>query len=327
MSDSRLQALSQWLHGHLGDAMGPLQPASSDASFRRYFRVQHGSTSYIAMDAPPPQEDCAPFVKVAQLLQQAGLHGPKVLQQDLQRGFLLLTDLGGQTFLQAMAAGHDPEPLMHAAIQALVQWQQASRAGELPDYDAALLQRELDLFPEWYIGRHLGRELSDEQGVLWQTSCQLLVAAALAQPRVWVHRDYMPRNLMLSQPNPGILDFQDAVMGPLTYDVISLFKDAFWSWPEARVDAWLKEYHSSALAAGLPVPAQWSQFRRACDWMGLQRHLKVLGIFARINYRDGKPQYLQDTPRFLNYVAAIVPRYPELAPLARLLRSLELLPA
>lgn len=275
------------------------------------------------MDAPPEHEDSRPFIKVAGLLQEAGLHAPRILARDLDQGFLLLTDLGRQTYLQAIVDGAEPAPLMQAAITALVAWQAASRPGMLPAYDRALLQRELDLFPDWYVKRHLGVVLSAGQRQLWQRSCEALVASALAQPRVWVHRDYMPRNLMLSEPNPGIIDFQDAVEGPLTYDVVSLFKDAFWSWPAEQVQRWLVQYHGEARRAGLPV-GELNVFLRDCDWMGVQRHLKVLGIFARINYRDGKAHYLADTPRFVGYIREILPRHEPLQPLARLFDELGL---
>ncbi len=210
------------------------------------------------------------------------------------------------------------DALFAAAITALIRWQRASRPGVLPDYDAALLARELALFPDWYLARHLGVTLTGDDLSAWQSVCRTLVDAALAQPKVYVHRDYMPRNLMISEPNPGVLDHQDAVYGPIAYDPVCLFKDAFLSWPEARVDGWLRGYHAAALAAGLPLNADYAAFRRDADWIGAQRHLKVLGIFARINYRDGKPKYLADTPRFIRYVVDVATRYPELAPLAAL---------
>jgi len=274
------------------------------------------------MDAPPEREDCRPFVRIAALMQAAGLNTPEVLAQDLERGFLLLTDLGTTTYLSALNDANADE-LFRDAVDALLKLQLASRAGVLPAYDEALLRRELDLFPDWYVARHLGVELNDEQRQTLAETTALIVANNLAQPAVYVHRDYMPRNLMISKPNPGILDFQDAVFGPITYDVASLFKDAFVSWEEARVLDWTVRYWEKARRAGLPVNADFGEFYRDFEWMGLQRHLKVLGIFARINYRDGKPGYLKDTPRFVHYVRAVCERYPLLKPLARLLDQIE----
>jgi len=275
------------------------------------------------MDAPPAQEDCRPFVTIAGLLDQAGVHVPRIIAQDLERGFLLLSDLGRQTYLDVLTEAN-ADALFEPAIDALIAWQRASRPGVLPEYDEALLRRELALFPDWYLVRHLNLTLTGAALVSWQQLCDRLVDNALAQPRVYVHRDYMPRNLMLSTPNPGVLDFQDAVYGPIAYDPICLFKDAFLSWPEARVETWLRRYHERAAAAGLPVPA-WPQFQRDAALIGLQRHLKVLGIFARINYRDGKPKYLADTPRFLRYAQTAAQAEPMLAPLAQLLEQ-EILP-
>lgn len=317
----RDQALKQWVMGHLALSSVSLTPASADASFRRYFRVSTATGSVIVMDAPPPQEDCRPFVQVAALLRAAGVHAPEVLAQDLEHGFLLLTDLGEHTYLDVLDP-QNADALFGAAIDALCRWQLASRADTLPVYDRALLRRELNLFTEWYVARHLGITLSHHEQQTLDDTFRLLEDSALAQPRVFVHRDYMPRNLMLSTPNPGVLDFQDAVYGPVTYDVVSLFRDAFLSWDEARIASWCAQYHERARKAGLPVQ-DYAEFIRALDWMGLQRHLKVLGIFARIRYRDGKPHYLADTPRFLNYVRVIGSRYPEFTPLLALLDTLE----
>jgi N-acetylmuramate 1-kinase len=274
------------------------------------------------MDAPPEREDCRPFVKVAALLAAAGVHVPRVLAQDFGRGFLLLSDLGTRTYLHALDPAN-ASALFSDALDALVKWQLASRAGVLPPYDATLLERELALFPEWYLGRHLGLVLEPAQAETLQGLFAQLVAAALVQPQVYVHRDYMPRNLMISEPNPGVLDFQDAVYGPISYDVVSLFRDAYVSWPEEQVLDWTVCYWERARHAGLPVHADFGSFYRDFEWMGLQRHLKVLGIFARIHYRDGKPGYLNDTPRFLAYARAVAERYDELAPLARLLDLIE----
>ena len=326
-ADARRTALERWLASHLGSEFGDdrfsLTPASEDASFRRYFRVRGpGARTVIAMDAPPDKEDCRPFVHVARLLREAGLNAPEVLAQDLDQGFLLLSDLGTRTYLQALTAGNAAQ-LFGDATEALVRWQLATRPGELPPYDEALLRREMNLFPEWYIERHLRKTLSREEKQSLEGIFRLLVQSALAQPAVYVHRDYMPRNLMVCEPNPGVLDFQDAVLGPITYDVVSLFRDAFVSWEDAQVLDWSVRYWERAKRAGLPVEPDFGEFWRACEWMGLQRHLKVLGIFARINYRDGKPKYLEDTPRFIAYARSVAARYGALAPLLQLLDDLE----
>nr|WP_028080304.1 phosphotransferase [Solimonas soli] len=320
--DARAAAARDWALQQLALDEARFAPASADASFRRYFRVEAGQRSWVVMDAPPEREDCRPFIRVAQLLDEAGLHGPRVLAQDLARGFLLLADLGRQTYLHRIqAGGADAEALMSDAIDALIRWQLASRPGVLPPYDAALLQRELALFPDWYVARHLQTSLSATQAERLAGIERLLVASALAQPRVYVHRDYMPRNLMVSTPNPGIVDFQDAVEGPLAYDVVSLFKDAFLSWPADQVERWRALYVQRARKAGLPL-ADDGEFARQFDWMGVQRHLKVIGIFARINYRDGKPHYLADVPRFIGYVREVAQRYRELTPLLQLFDQL-----
>lgn len=315
-ADPRAGQAEDWARGILQLAQATFAPASADASFRRYFRIRAGAQSWIVMDAPPQQEDCRPFVHVAALMRQAGVHVPEILAQDLQQGFLLLSDLGTRTLLDAIDADN-ADAQFGAAIDALIVWQRASRPQVLPPYDEALLRRELELFPDWYLGRHLGVTLDTAGREALEGVFRLLVDNALAQPQVYVHRDYMPRNLMLSDPNPGVLDFQDAVYGPIAYDPISLFKDAFLSWPLSRVEWGLRTYHARAEAAGLAVPP-WPQFRRDCDWIGLQRHLKILGIFARLTLRDGKPKYLADTPRFVRYVMEVLPQYVELQPLAQL---------
>ena len=324
--DARLEALERWLSQQLPERRLSLAPASADASFRRYFRatLDDGST-YVAMDAPPDKEDCRPFVHVAALLQQAGVHAPRVHAQDLAQGFLLLSDLGTRTYLEVIDEANAPR-LFAEATDALVRWQLASRPGGLPPYDEALLRREMQLFPDWYVARHLGTQLSPAQAESLEGVFRLLVESALAQPKVYVHRDYMPRNLMLSDPNPGVLDFQDAVMGPVTYDAVSLFRDAFLSWDEERVLDWAVRYWEKAKLAALPVDADFGEFWRAFEWMGLQRHLKVLGIFARINYRDGKPKYLADTPRFIRYAREVARRYAGLKPLIVLLDELRCAP-
>jgi N-acetylmuramate 1-kinase len=316
--DTRREALERWLAPRIGTSF-KLTPASEDASFRRYLRVTLGDgATYVAMDAPPDKEDCRPFVRVARMLSEAGVHAPEVIAQDLEQGFLLLSDLGTRTYLQELSKSNAPR-LFADAIDALLRWQLATRAGELPPYDEALLRREMNLFPEWYVSRHLQKTLSKPQRESLERVFALLVQSALAQPVVYVHRDYMPRNLMVCEPNPGVLDFQDAVLGPITYDMVSLVRDAFISWEEERVLDWSVRYWEQARAARLPVAADFGEFWRAFEWMGLQRHLKVLGIFARIHYRDGKPKYLTDTPRFIAYARSVSTRYGELAPLARLL--------
>lgn len=321
----RLAALETWLAARFRPGSFRLTPASEDASFRRYFRVHLAAgpmPTAIAMDAPPEREDCGTFVHVARLLNEAGLNAPRVLAADLAQGFLLLTDLGTRTYLAALDESN-ADRLFADALDALIKWQLASRAGELPPYDAALLRRELDLFPEWYVARHLGVSLDAGQRQSLESVFALVLASNLAQPRVYVHRDYMPRNLMVSDPNPGILDFQDAVHGPITYDLASLFRDAFVSWPEARVIDWTVRYWEKARRAGLPVDPDFAAFYRDLEWMGLQRHLKVAGIFARLAYRDAKRGYLEDTPRFIGYIRTVCERYGALAPLLRLLDALE----
>jgi aminoglycoside/choline kinase family phosphotransferase len=324
--DVRRAALQRWLEAQFSGTPFALAPASEDASFRRYFRATFGDgRSFVAMDAPPDKEDCRPFVHVAGLLRDAGVHAPQVHAHDLDQGFLLLADLGTRTYLQELSgqdAARNAPRLFSDATDALVKWQLASQAGTLPPYDEPLLRRELDLFPQWYVNKHLGVELSASQTAELEKVFRLLVGSALAQPVVYVHRDYMPRNLMLCEPNPGVLDFQDAVLGPITYDAVSLVRDAFLSWPEEQVLDWTVRYWEKARKAKLPVPSDFAEFWRAFEWMGLQRHLKVLGIFARINYRDGKPKYLADTPRFLKYVRDTAGRYSALTPLIRLLDQL-----
>lgn len=321
-SDSRLAALSAWLAERL--AGFTLEPASADASFRRYFRVLHDGGTLIAMDAPPPQENCQPFVHVAGLLRTAGLNAPLVLAADVERGFLLLSDLGRHTYLEVIGE-LNADSLMIDAIDALVRWQAASRADVLQPYDADVLGRELDLFPDWYVARHLDLQFTPAQTATWQTLRELLIRRALAQAQVFVHRDYMPRNLMPAHDapgGPGVLDFQDALYGPVSYDATSLLRDAFLSWPYRLEQHWLAEYWQRARAAGIPVPVRFEHFETDCDFMGTQRHLKVLGIFARLNYRDGKPRYLAEAPRFVGYIEAAAARTPALAPLAQLLADL-----
>lgn len=319
----RQQQLTAWLHSQFPDDAFNLAPASADASFRRYFRATFSDRTLVVMDAPPQHEDCRPFLHVAQLFEAAGVHVPHVYAQDLEQGFLLLSDLGNVTYLQALSGGAAAHELYSAATDALIKIQLASRENELPPYDEALLLREMQLFPEWYIARHLNVTLTDKQHAKLKEVFARIIANNLAQPRVYVHRDYHSRNLMVSEPNPGILDFQDAVYGPITYDLASLFKDAYIRWEEAEVIDWLIRYWEKARKAGLPVARDFSDFYRDYEWMGVQRHLKVLGIFARLCHRDGKDGYLKDLPLVMAYLRAACARYIDLKPLLNLLDELE----
>ncbi len=305
----------------LGRGPVVLETASADASFRRYFRFDDPADgrSLIVMDAPPAHEDCRPFVHVASLLVEAGVHAPRVLAQDLDEGFLLLTDLGRTTYLDELARRDlaRVDALYADALAALVAMQRIPVGGRLPVYDRAMLGRELDLFPEWYLGRHLGQPPDAAAAATLAAISGRLLDRALAQPRVFVHRDYHSRNLMCCQPNPGVLDFQDAVEGPITYDLASLFKDAYIEWDEAQLIDWLARYWDLARRSGLPVDPDFGEFHRDFEWMGVQRHLKVLGIFARLAWRDGKHGYLESMPRVRRYLRATCARYRDLAPLSR----------
>ncbi len=344
---TRQQQLETWLNQQFPHASFDLTPASADASFRRYFRATFAERTLIVMDAPPQQEDCRPFIHVAQLFGGAGVHVPQVLAQDLEQGFLLLTDLGHTTYLQALTA-NNAQNLYGAATDALIAIQLASRKNELPPYDETLLMREMRLFPEWYIGKHLQATLNEKESATLENIFQRVLQNNLAQPRVYVHRDYHSRNLMVMEPphlyplpnplpqageganeksnflsSPGILDFQDAVYGPITYDLASLFKDAYIRWEEAEILGWLIAYWEKARQAELPVHADFGDFYRDYEWMGVQRHLKVLGIFARLHHRDGKDGYLKDLPLVMEYLRKACERYVDLKPLLRLLDELE----
>jgi aminoglycoside/choline kinase family phosphotransferase len=314
----RLTQLQAWLQQVLPGETFSLAPASSDASFRRYFRISLATRTLIAMDAPPAQENCAPFIQVAQLFSAAGVHVPEIFAQDLQQGFLLLSDLGADTYL-AQLNETSADALYRDANAALIQIQCASQPKQLPPYDAALLMREMRLFPDWYLLKHLNVQLSPAQTEVLENALQLVLQNLLAQPRVYVHRDYHSRNLMVSQPNPGILDFQDAVYGPITYDLASLYKDAYIAWDETRVLDWTIRYWEDAKRAHLPVGDDFGAFYRDFEWMGVQRHLKVLGIFARLSHRDGKQGYLKDMPLVMRYLRAACERYRALGPLLQLL--------
>ena len=316
--DTRAAEALDWAGLNAGFEIRGREPVSSDASFRRYFRITNDGESRVVMDAPPEREATAPFVDIASRLRKAGLNAPEVLAEDRQRGFLLLTDLGDRPWHHVLEESN-ADAMFADAMTALSTMQRDVDVTGLPEYDAALLLRELSLFPDWFLARHWAIEPTDTELDDWEMICMTLIRWALDQPSVFVHRDFMPRNLMVSNPNPGILDFQDAVLGPISYDPVCLFRDAFLSWPPDRVDGWLEAYRKRALGDGLPVPETAQLWRRTCDLMGVQRHLKVLGIFARIRYRDGKPKYLEDAPRFLAYLKAAIDRNPELALLDRLL--------
>ncbi len=331
----RLDSVERWLDAVTPSRWASIACASEDASFRRYFRVtgRDGETA-IVMDAPPTHENVQHFLTVLHLLAGGGINVPALLASDVEQGFLLLGDFGGSTYLtalQALDAGDaaSRNGLFYDAIETLVRLQQIDPArADVPlgRYHAKLLRREIDLFPEWYLGRHLQIALTAEEAQGLERVYEALIAGALDQPTVLCHRDYMPRNLMVLPPgkgNPGVLDFQDAVVGPISYDVASLMRDAFISWDEAQVIDWTARYWERAKKAGLPVRSDFSEFYRELEWMGLQRHLKVMGIFARINYRDGKPKYLADAPRFASYVRAVATRYAAFSPLLRLLDRIE----
>ena len=318
----RTQQLEHWLAQVL-DQPFTLTTASADASFRRYFRVHLPAETLIAMDAPPPQEDCRPFVRVAEQLLAAGLNVPKIVAQDVAQGFLLLSDLGNDTYLSQLNRDN-AKTLYRDAYQALIKMQLATQADALPPYDTALLMRELQLFPEWYIGKHLGKTLTPEQQAVMDKTFALLIDNILQQPQVTVHRDYHSRNLMvIPENNPGILDFQDAVIGAVTYDLVSLFKDAYIRWDEEDLMDWVVRYWQSARKAGLSVSEDFGEFYKDFEWMGVQRHIKVLGIFARLYHRDGKDGYLKDMPLVMQYLQAACERYVELRPFFKLLLTLE----
>ncbi|WP_374692342.1 aminoglycoside phosphotransferase family protein [Accumulibacter sp.] len=330
----RTTLLRHWVHTLFAEQFPgqhiPVEPASADASFRRYFRLTlpDGSTR-IVMDAPPDKEDCRPFLRVATLFRAAGTHVPEVLAEDLQRGFLLLSDLGSTTYLQALTDRETAARLYRDANSALIAIQRASQPGRLPEYDEALLGRELALFPEWYLRRHLGLTIDAALERDLETVFAAILANNLRQPRAFVHRDYHSRNLMVLgggaagfPANPGILDFQDAVYGPLTYDLVSLYRDAYIDWPEEQELDFVIRYWEAARRAGLPVHDDFHDFYRDYEWMGVQRQLKVLGIFARLCHRDGKNEYLQDMPRVMTYLRRTCERYAELATLAKLCRRI-----
>jgi aminoglycoside/choline kinase family phosphotransferase len=315
----RQQEIDDWLRALTPGRPFFLAPASADASFRRYLRAtfDDGATC-VVMDAPPSHEDVKPWLHVQQLFHEAGTHVPEVFATDLERGYLLLSDLGSTTYLADLTEAN-ADAHYRAAIDALIKIQLASKPTELPPYDRVLLDRELNLFPDWYLAKHVGIELGESQSSQLASVFGKIMAVNLGEPAVYVHRDYHSRNLMVTEPNPGIVDFQDAVYGPISYDLVSLFKDAYIEWPEERVLDWLARYWEKARRAGLPVRADFGEFHRDYEWMGVQRHVKVLGIFARLYHRDGKDGYLKNMPLVAKYLRAACERYRELGPLLRLL--------
>ena len=320
--DARLEGLRAWLD-ELGLKVRAIVPASGDASFRRYFRVFHPEGSWIAMDAPPAQEDCGPFLAIAWLLRDIGINAPEALEVNQEQGYLLLSDLGDRRYLDELNT-NTAEQLYADALDALQTLQVRGPRGDgaLPAYDEALLLREMALFRDWLLVRHLGLTLSADEEALLERSFALLAAAALEQPRVCVHRDYHSRNLMvLDEGNPGVLDFQDAVIGPITYDLVSLLRDCYIAWPRQQVEAWAQAYGQRPAIRALTGEVDPESWLRWFDLMGLQRHLKASGIFARLWHRDGKPGYLPDVPRTLGYMLQVVADYPELAELDEFLRT------
>ena len=318
----RLERLTAWTQSVRPAPLLSLAPASVDASYRRYFRAVTEAGSFVVMDAPPSHEDCRPFLHVARLFRAAGANTPEIFAENQEEGFLLLSDFGNTTYLLALD-GTSADRLYRDANQVLIRIQLASRPGELPDYDADLLLREMRLFPDWYLARHLRIDLSEEQRAVMETAFASILANNLAQPKVYVHRDWHSRNLMVTQPNPGVLDFQDAVYGPITYDLASIYKDAYLYWEEARVLDWVIRYWEAGRRAGLPLPNDFGDFYRDFEWMGVQRHIKVLGIFARLSHRDGKDGYLKDMPLVLAYLKKACARYNGLGDFLRLLERIE----
>ena len=324
----RQRDIESWLEALFPGQKITLATASADASFRRYFRFMlSDGSSRIVMDAPPAQEDCRPWLHVQKLFQDAGAAVPEVLAENLEQGFLLLSDLGTSTYLHQLrsASSQEAKSLYLPALETLVNIQRASRPGALPPYDYALLKREVDLFTDWYVTRHLGITLNDEQRTQLDAAFEKIISVNLAEPRVYVHRDYHSRNLMLpvGGNKPGVIDFQDAVYGPISYDLVSLLKDAYIEWEEEQTLDWLIRYWEMACKAGAPINHDFAEFHRDYEWMGVQRHLKVLGIFARLYHRDGKDGYLKDMPLVAKYLRVACARYDELTPLRKLLDQLE----
>ena len=330
--DGRAAALAAWLRDALGTSAFRIEPASEDASFRRYFRVHAGSRTRVAMDAPPPMEDCRPFVSVLGLLRDAGVNAPRLHAADVERGFLLLDDLGSRCYLDVIEDAN-ADALYADAFDALLAMQCGIDRGRVPPYDERRLRDELHLFPHWFLAHHLGIELDEALSHALRDTFEALIRACVEQPRVFVHRDYHSRNLMYlgngcpgGDPggnllgNPGVIDFQDAVDGPVTYDLVSLLRDVYVRWPEDRVAGWVGAYHDRAVARGL-VDVGRARFLRWFDLAGVQRHLKIAGVFARLWHRDGKPRYLDDLPLTLSYLAQVAPRHPETEGVVRILEE------
>lgn len=320
----RLAQLENWLKTELPEQRFELAPASADASFRRYFRLTDTATGHtrVVMDAPPEHEDCRPWLTVRALFSEAGVHVPQVHAADIEQGFVLMSDLGTRTYLDVLdpAAPEQAAPLYADALGSLIALQRTSRPGVLPEYDHALLMREMRLFPEWYVGKHLGLDLDESNLAMLENLFERIATVNLAEPKVFVHRDYHSRNLMYQTGDtPGVIDFQDAVYGPLSYDLVSLLKDAYIRWDEEFTLDLLIRYWEAARSLGLPVRSEFADFHREYEWMGVQRHLKVLGIFARLSHRDGKHGYLDDLPRVLDALRRTCERYGELRPLLKLL--------
>lgn len=314
--DTRLEALSNWLRTVLNQTVTAIRPASCDASFRRYFRAWINGHSFIVMDAPPSHEDVRPFIKIALLLRQAGIQAPAIHAQNLEDGYLLLDDFGSTCYLDKLDTESSADLLYADAMNSLARLQSHVDVAScgLPPYDERLLRAEMDLFRDWFLGRLLGFEPNRTETALLERTWTRLVDAAQEQPRVCVHRDYHSRNLMVTERNnPGVLDFQDAVIGPITYDLVSLLRDCYVAWPQSRVDAWVRNYHLRLVDSDLAHPGEAARFARWFDLMGLQRHLKAIGIFSRLNLRDGKPGYLADIPRTFSYLTAVAARHPELS--------------
>ena len=312
-TDLRLQQLTDWVHTERPQAQ--LNPASADASFRRYFRVTDGSQSWIAMDAPPEKETLEPFIDVTERLLDASVNAPKIYQQSLEQGFLLLGDLGDTPYLSTLNSSDEADSLYRDAFKALLSIQKADTAN-LPLYDVALLQQEMDLMPEWFLSKHLGISLTESEKTELQLVFDQLLDVALEQPQVFVHRDYHSRNLMVTaENNPGVIDYQDAVLGPVCYDLVSLLRDCYIAWPEQQVRHWVSVFQAEAKQQGVIPEIDKATFQKWFDWIGLQRHIKVLGIFARLNHRDGKAHYLDDLPLTLSYVLSVAGNYPEMKPL------------
>jgi len=320
--DQRLEQLKTWLN-ESGVVYQAIAPASADASFRRYFRITDAENTFIVMDAPPEKENCTPFIHIAKLLLEFGLNVPEILQQDLEQGFLLLSDLGDTVFLSELN-NKTVDAMYRSAMNSLL-LMQSKQTPDLPLYDETFLRNELNLFPEWYCEKQLNISLSAEQQKVLEQTFEILIKNALAQPQVCVHRDYHSRNLMLNKTNPnapGVIDFQDAVIGAVTYDLVSLLKDCYIDWPREKVEQWVAYFHKQAESLGIISAVSFADFLRWFDLMGLQRHLKVAGIFSRLKHRDGKTGYLKDIPRTMDYVFDVVNRYPEFKPLQKLLSEL-----